>query len=719
MSASLAAARAAAPVPAPARWPVLLGAAALLGVLHALLTLGHSVLSPDNPVWQHVQGDRAQAVLGAEAFLRDPAWHFPLTITDRLRSGGAPVSIIYTDSAPWLAIAAKALGLSPDRLNLIGLVALLSVAMQPIAGALLMLAIGVRRAEGVLAGAVLGALMPAWYARLVWHPALASHWIVLLALALACLAIRRGLSRGVVAGLAALGAFAIGIHAYLFVMVAALAVGAFLAEPARDWNRRSLLRAAGGLVAFLACSGFSAWVLGYGGAGPADGYGVFSLNLLSPFLPQHSGLWQAFRGDARPFLDATGGQYQGFSYLGGGNLLVLLAAGLTALASRRVGFKRAAVPLCLVLVALVAFAVSNKVWFGHRLLVTVPLSRGLESLLGEVRSSGRMVWPAAYSALAAAILMLERLPRRAWGAILAGAILLQAADTAPLRRALAAEYVPEPTLVPAAAALWQAPPLAGQDLRFLPSMSCASLPDHETIRQLALRAERAGGAVEGGPLARSAPGICLREQIDAALAPARVGEEQLLLSHSVAPAALALAAMSPSCAGIPEGLLCGNGAAALRVAGRLPPAPVPVLPKLRPGEPVDFRKDGAGTGLLAAGWLAPEGFGTWTEGERSLLVLPLPDGWSGDAVVTLHAIAHGSTPLRSQQVTVLAGGRAIAQFLVSTERWGDYTLRLPAADMVHGMLVLDLVVPAPMLFSRAHLLKRKSHGFGLETVTLD
>ena len=708
-------------VPAAWRRILLVAAAALLGLVHLWLTVGPGVLLPSDPLWQLPQGDGSQAVLGAEAFLRDPAWHFPLGVTSKLLSGGAPVSIVYTDSAPWIAVLVKAAGLGAADISVTGLVAVLSVVMQPIAFALLLFALGVRRAETVLIGAALGAMLPAWYMRAVWHVALSSHWVVVLALAVAARAIRRGVSARVVAALAALGAFSIGIHAYLFVMVAAVAAGALLADVAR-LGTRAMPRAAAGIGLFLACSALSAWVLGYGETGGGNGFGIFSMNLLSPLVPQWSGLALALTGNAGRFLDATGGQYEGFNYLGAGILFVLAIALASLLVRRPTPWPawRAAIPLAVALLALTLLALSNKVFIGNTPVLEIKLSHRLDEWFEQVRSSGRMFWPAAYAALAWSLLMLDRIPRRRMaGVALGAALLLQVVDTGVVRRALAEEYAPRPKPAVLDTALWRDGPFAGHDLRVLPSLPCASVPDQELIRQVALAVERSGGTVEGGPIARFDPAICGRERFDAAFAAGEDGDRlDMLLRRSLHPAALALAARSGRCAAFEQGFVCGPAAAAAVAAGRLPRAAAPPLPPLVPGQAMDFTSSGAGNALLGAGWLAPEDFGTWTVGERALLLLPLPPGWTGDATFVMDATAYGSSPRNAQQVTVLAAGHAVAQWDVPFHASGQFVVRVPAAALRDGFASLELAVPHPLLTNAAGRIKRRAHGFGLHTVVL-
>ena len=559
--------RIAAGSPAP-RWLPWVGAALVAGLVHLVATVGAGIALASDPLWRLPVEDMSMFVLGGEAFLREPAWHFPLASTWRLFSGGAPVSIVYTDSAPWVAIALKALGLKVSAVSVIGVVAALSVVLQPVAVALLLLAMGVRRAESLLFGILLGSLLPAWYQRLVWHVALSSHWLVVLALALAALAIRRGVSWRVILGFAALGAFTIGVHAYLFVMVAAVAAGALLSDVARV-GKAAAPRAVVGLALFLALSGLSAWALGYRGGGGVGGFGRFSMNALSPVVPQMSGLTQLLIGTPRWFLDATGKQYEGFNYLGAGILLCIGAATIVLWRGRRSwSVSRAVLPLAGALAALTLFALSHRVYVRHTLVLSVPLPEGVLTRLNELRSSGRMFWPVAYALLAGAVLVLDRWQRRTVSAtVLTAALLLQVVDTSVLRGRLRAAYRPDPSLRATfdARAFQPAGALAGRNLRVLPSFLCL-VHDHETARQAALAVERGGGVVEGGPVARIDPALCRRGEIERALletpAPDRL---DLLFTRSVPPDLLDRVRQSATCRAEEGAYLCGYGTPGRRV----------------------------------------------------------------------------------------------------------------------------------------------------------
>jgi len=551
-----------------ARWLLWLSAAVIIGLVHLLVTVGAGIALASDPLWRLPVEDMSMFVLGGEAFLREPAWHFPVASTSRLLSAGAPVSIVYTDSAPWVAIAMKALGLHVSDVSVIGVVAVLAVVLQPVAVALLLVAMGVRRTESLLFGVVLGSLLPAWYQRLVWHVAVSSHWLIVLALALAALAIRRGVSWRIIVGLAALGAFSIGMHAYLFVMVAAVAAGALFSDVARV-GKSAAPRATAGLVLFFAASGLSAWVLGYRGGGGVGGFGRFSMNALSPVVPQMSGLTQLLIGTPRWFLDATGKQYEGFNYLGGGILLCIGAAAIILWRGRRTwSVGRPSLPLVAALVGLTLFALSNKVYVRHALVLNVPLPDRALTLFNELRSSGRMFWPVAYALLAGAVLVLDRLPRRAVSAtVLTAALLLQVVDTSVLRGRLRNAYRPDPSLRPVfdASAFQPGGALAGRDLRVVPSFLCL-VYDHETARQAALAVERGGGVVEGGPVARFDPALCQRSEIERTLLEQRAPDRlDLLFTRNVPPDLLERVRTTATCTAQKGAYLCDYGASAQRV----------------------------------------------------------------------------------------------------------------------------------------------------------
>lgn len=699
----------------------LLAFALLLGTTHLVLVAGFEVASASLPMWRSPGGDLSQSLLGAEAFLRDPAWHLPLAATGRLLADGHVLSIVYTDSVPWVTIAAKAAGLDAAGVNPIGLALCLGFVLQPAAFALLLIAGGVRRGEVVALGAVLGSLLPAWYMRTTGHVALSSHWIILLALALAVRAARTGVSVAVVAGLCATGALSLGLHAYLFAVVAVVAAGGLWAdvarpgvpEPARTGLPRpglaALRRALSGTGAFLAVSAAAAWLLGYGAGGGVGGFGIYSMNLLSPVVPQVSALRALVASGPGQIIDATGGQYEGYNYLGAGVLLVLAAAGLSLLARARLGVpataglgpaaartaasasRGAARPLLLGLAGLAMLDVSNHVYLGSTQVLSLPLVA--RPLLDELRSSGRLFWPVAYALLAGALAVLDRgRGRRTMALVLAAAAALQVHDTSLLRAATRTAYARAPAATDPALDPWRAGPLAGRDLRVLPRFLCARPGDMETVRALSLAALRAGGTVEGGPSARVRGGACTDDEFAAAAAPDQGPRVDVLLRASLPAQTLAIASQARECVSLGFGLACGAGVA--QALGDAHPAASDPPERLHAGDRVGFAADG-GARLRGPGWSGAGDLGSWTTGRRSLLVLPLGAGWQGDAVVEVEASAYAPPPRSGQEVAVSVGGQPLARWIVPADGFVRREVRVPRA-LWRSTLLMTLEVPGAL-----------------------
>jgi hypothetical protein len=503
-----------------------------------------------NPFWRFPPGDIAISVLGAESFMRDPSWHFPLAVTSGLVSSGQLVSVVFTDSAPWITIVLKAL--HADQISIMGVVAALAVIVQPVAFMVLLLSLGIKRPENLLIGAILGSLLPAWYLRLGMHVALASHWLIVLTLAVAVSAIRKGVSWWTIAMLAGLASLSFGIHLYLFVMVAAIAAAALLADVARD-GIKAAPKAAAGFVAVFVCSALSAWMLLYGPSGGVHGFGNFSMNLVSPVFPQRSGIAELMSGHSGRIIDATSGQYEGYNYFGAGIVVCLLIAGFYFVRNRPAAREcRAALPLLLALTGLSIFALSNRIYFGHVLLISAPLPDFIATAFNAFRSSGRMFWPVAYMALGWAIMIFDRLPRRRLAVgILSAALLLQVVDTSTLRHMLKDTYRHE-----SPPPIDLAPLHSAAALRFVPAYSCTTT-DHEADRHIALAVERKGGVVEDGPVSRFDPSTCTQSWVNRELANPRVGQSDLLTLNSLPPSVVQEAKHSRRCLPVGQNLLCG------------------------------------------------------------------------------------------------------------------------------------------------------------------
>lgn len=462
---------------------------AVLALAFALWLYGARVIHPGSQAWL-LHGDPAQHFLGSVFFLSEP-WHWPPGMITRF--GDAPTSVVFTDSIPLLALVAKALGWPAGwqyfglwmvachvlagwfALRLLRRMAMLpggNAAQTSNAAGHVSAASGFTASMAYAAAALFFVFAPTLLLRVYGHEALMAQFLVLAAL-------ERALAPWRFGPWLLLVAVAVLVHPYLAVMCAVIGSGAAIAAV---WQRQVAWPALVGQGVIAAVLLYAlAWMAGYFvGAGQvsAAGHGFFSANALTWIDPMD---WAAFTrthqravpydGEWSRFLpaqaQATGGQYEGFAYLGAGMLLVMgvaLAlcllrglgvgrAGMTAMHANahaghhaeayRAGHRaphraphrarHRAVWITALLLALWAWSLRPTI--GARVLADIPASGALESFLGTFRASGRFIWPLTYLAMAWAFTRVLRAPAqgaarwRRWAvALVVLALVLQWAD---------------------------------------------------------------------------------------------------------------------------------------------------------------------------------------------------------------------------------------------------------------------------------------------------
>lgn len=373
---------------------------------------------------QPPQGDIAQHIVGQRYFLAD-AWRWSVFHVPGLFAPEG-TNIAFVDAIPLLAVPLKlAAPLLPPAFHGIGFWFPIAWLLQPAAAVWCLRGAGERRLLPALAVALATASMPVWWDRFV-HAALCGQFLILLALGLYLrLVAPNGRDRWAAAAL--LLVMSLLVHPYLAFMVAALLAAAPLTLALRQDRRwRS---AALGVAACTALLLGAMALLGYLGAKGGTGFGIYAMDLLSPFWPAGSALFPF----ELPRLDASGGPGdEGYNYLGAGVLLGLAAATLRLghlkdMIRRHLGL--VLVPLSLTLLALSQrLAVGGVVLFdlGH-----VPV------WLANLRSTGRFFWPVAYVALVGSLLLAARHPNaRVAAALVTAVAVLQFTDTAGSRASL-------------------------------------------------------------------------------------------------------------------------------------------------------------------------------------------------------------------------------------------------------------------------------------------
>lgn len=419
----------------------------LVGLAFAALFVPPGFLDGSAPLLLRPQGDFQQHQTAVLAYLGEP-WQWP---PFHIASVNVPqgTTLVFTDALPGPSFLAKIVqSLTGLSIPVLGWWLFLVYLLQPVAMARLLRAMGVSDWRPLLAGSLI-ALACSWFLARFGHTALNAHFLLLFALAFAIEAARPATARRALAVLALLSLAGLFVSAYLFAMVTAIGLAAYagaLLGGRIGWRAALAGPAAwGALVAgLMALLGYFAY------SRPMWGYDTYSMNLLSPFVPQMSGLWPDFgrllwlpdrpplgdwrdisamrpQGPMGDVVDATGGQYEGYAWFGFGLWPLLLVA--LALHRRRLpALLRRHWPLLLALLGMAFYALGPRVWVAYGPWFEVDF---VPAAVTAFRSCGRFVWPLLYLGAAAAVagVALAPGPARRWTLpLLALLTLVQLAD---------------------------------------------------------------------------------------------------------------------------------------------------------------------------------------------------------------------------------------------------------------------------------------------------
>ncbi|MSP02925.1 MAG: hypothetical protein EXR07_18060 [Acetobacteraceae bacterium] len=414
----------------------LLAISILLGASYGLTMLPISLIAGSGPFWEFPRGtltgsdhDLADVLVGYSYLMRAP-WSLPVLRVQNLAPPDG-TNIFWLDAVPWLSLVGKAIfSATGIAINLLGIFVLACFVLPGAAMTVVLAAAGQRHFLAALSGTTLTMATP--YLLFRWgHPALMAHFLIIVALALYLIALRRPEDRRVATTWIALLAITLLDNLYVFVMVGGIWSAALAQRGlSRTVSRKHLIAegfAAVGLVIFTALvTGILTPDLRSAGK---QVYGVLSMNLVSPFIPQMSGM-------IPPLAQYRVGhvmQYEGFAWLGMGVLLLLLI-GARSSARWIVARGRSHIALIAILTVYLLFALSNRVFLGHRLLLDIPLPNVVLQVFGTFRSSGRFFWPIGYALVAIGILTtLRSLQPKAAILALGFACAIQVIDVEPLR----------------------------------------------------------------------------------------------------------------------------------------------------------------------------------------------------------------------------------------------------------------------------------------------
>lgn len=407
-------------------WARCLALSLPLGLTWYLLLYGRYPLYVSHVGWIYTAGgDMLMHQFGWEWWRNEP-WRWPLGQIERY---GYPfgTSVAFLDAIPLVAIPLRLL--SPwleQPFQYFGLWELVSLIGQ-VWVSLLLLRQWTRSPWLQALGASLLVLSPPLLFRAFYHSSLSAQWIVLLGIWFVLLEWRGRLWRW---AWPLLFLTAVWIHAYFIPILMPLwLVGLFLRASALQLRRWTLLLDGAVVLLVLAGGGAVIGLFGLGLSNSADmGFGVFSWNLNGFFNPLHFA--SAY---LKELPKGSGGQYEGLSYLGLGNLLILPVALYLFLERREWrGRLRLLLGLGAAALVLMLFALSHEAYWGEQLLWKVNLPQTVLQLFGLFRASGRFIWPVFYLLVLFGLgMVLRQLRHPEW--VLVVALLVQWADLQPLR----------------------------------------------------------------------------------------------------------------------------------------------------------------------------------------------------------------------------------------------------------------------------------------------
>jgi hypothetical protein len=645
-----------------------------LGLLGFILVAGIPMLDFQNIAWLGGNLDPAQHYLGWALFRNGP-WTIPFGLNP-FNGIEFSNSIVFSDSLPLFAFLFKPFNhFLPEVFQYFGLWTLICFILQAwFAWRLIGLV-----SDSILIrlfGAGLFVFSPPMLMRVGLWTSLASHFLILAALYLNFRSVQH---HRIFYWTLLVGASSL-IHFYLLVMVLALWIAGLLDA----WLVRketTLVECIIELISILLTLVFCMWQAGYfsigSSSGAAFGYGSFRLNLLAPIDARG---WSYLFPKAPMQIDLG----NGFNYFGLGILGLILIAliGRIKFQAQLPAFMKIQKHLFLYLcfISLFVFAVTNTVAIGSwKYTFTIP-----ESLLGFasfLRASGRMFWPVLYFIFFVSIVyVIQSYSRKVATLILGVFFAVQLIDTSagwwPIHQSLSSKVtsVNETPLINPA---WKNFGMHYQKIVRFPLesggesweyfASFASINKKPTSSVFLARLDEDKLKVGNQKIDKQLRSGHLDTSALYVLGPWKQNPDPIKLDpkRDVLAKIDGFTVLAP---GWKSCVSCPPIDPFLELKG--------YIPVIEAGEMIYFSRDSFGLReFMLDGW-APygEGWGNWTEGEVSSLILPLPsNGKAKELVFNMRAFVIPKHP--QQDIAILINGEFYKT--LSLRRFDGNLLKIP------------------------------------------
>jgi hypothetical protein len=662
--------------------------ALLLGLaMSSYLFPQSAIFASDIRVRPVVGMDAATEVVAQRYFTKD-SWRWPLFLIKNLATPEG-TNLAFTDGIPFIELGVKVFRrFMPSDFHSVYLWLAICWVAQPMSAVFALRSAGERRLIPSLAVAVIAISMPTLPFRFI-HAANCSHFVILIALGF-YFQITRNPRMATVISADLLILAALLINPYIMVMVVAVLVAAPLTLLMR--GHRTFTRIAFGIGIGLAISAVTAWAIGYGHAIPERGYGYYTMNLLSPVSPAvvsfdglvstKDGLYQHFPSEYHG-VDATGGQRDGFQYLGLGLILLLLVADFCLNLNDRLTLLRRHGGLVLACVGLTLMALSTKVYAGNRLVLDLPAP----GWLSQFRSSGRFFWPVAYTLLIISILIVSRKLTVRWAtAVLLLFSALQVVDAEPMYHEVRAAFQRRKEYS-INTALFRSLLASHSRLIVWPKYGCGADPHMLEFSELFLLASEVAVPVNTAYVSRfGAMPDCKFPKIPVSVGP---GDLWVFLPKWTPAMVVSIADWNSICR------LSGTLAICARDLRDRMDLPVPNISALPLGQTVSVGTTGVGRQWLLAGWYDPEPWAVWSEGSLARLAVALAKPTDKSLIFTVRAVAFASRPSSKQRITVSDDGEVIATWEVKDDAVAEYSAVIPARSVHDQTISIDFHIDHP------------------------
>lgn len=387
----------------------------VLGVLAFLFVVGPRVLLPTNIAWL-ANGDPSQHFLGWQ-FFRNSPWQIPVGLNYNF---GLDLknSIVFTDSNPILAFIFKPLSpFLPKVFQYFGFWLLICFILQSWFGWKLATLISKNKLICLLSSGVF-LFSPIFLNRLTVHLSLSGHFLVLAAL---YLSLRSNQGKRTCFWALTLSITAL-THAYLLLMVLIIWASDLVNRLIKKNN--SLSKSIIEFFIILLITLILCWQAGYfsvSGGSVANGYGIYRMNILSPFDPDN---WSYVLQD----IPGTQDRLESFNFIGTGVIILLLIGTISISGIKVFSIFYYNLPLLFSVIGLFFFSLSNNIGFGPYNF-TYPIRDSIYEIANIFRASARFFWPAYYLIFLTAIYLTVKFNGSKKATILlSAALIIQIAD---------------------------------------------------------------------------------------------------------------------------------------------------------------------------------------------------------------------------------------------------------------------------------------------------